>query len=205
MISDRVLEQAMLERLRFGRDFILGPFARDTMHADLTAHAIDEIATRISFEVLAGKVADETQTATVHHPASWWQHLKLSLPASWRKRWPVRMTTTTVTIRVGTYDTYPHAGVSAAWSDLVGYPVPSCIMEFEAQSPWIVAHDPATHPATDGYATRHRLAARLDRMIPPPGSPGNYWITAVPVLEALALLGVNPDRLVTTANLDRLR
>lgn len=46
----------------------------------------DMLIGEMAAQVLASQVVADKRTFRVEHPASWWQHLKLSLPGWWQRR-----------------------------------------------------------------------------------------------------------------------
>lgn len=89
--------------------------------------------------VLAHKVDDQSGVLKFDSPASWWQHLKLTLGPPWfprwfLRRWPVRFRTTTKEIHYEAFYNYPDARIALP-EEKFGHPV-----LFERITP-VVEHD----------------------------------------------------------------
>jgi hypothetical protein len=92
--------------------FRVGSYTAGSIIADadeIIRHEGEAAYSRLTGYVLARHLVGDQQLLEVRHPATWWQHLKLSLPGRVRKRWPVRYCVTRAKASFAKYDAYPGA------------------------------------------------------------------------------------------------
>jgi hypothetical protein len=86
-----------------------------TAKFDLVKHESEAMVISMSAYVLAERLARETQQVAFDVPASWWQHWKRDCAPAWlRRRWPVRTTRLSRTMKFETFRAYPDAQVPHA-------------------------------------------------------------------------------------------
>lgn len=184
------------QRLPYAAYLRLGSAMMRSARFDVMQHEKDQLLGMVAAEVLASRVVDDQRVFTVKHPETWWQHLKLSLPAWYQKRWPAQMVDTVIEVGFRSYDLYPRANINLR-ADQWGYPVRQDFLRTEIQSRW---HVDDSGPAALRYADRFDLAYALEQRIDRNQNP---WLRVLHVLNELGELGVNPDQLATEANVLR--
>jgi len=127
-----------LEHLRFGAQVQVPAYMMQTgrLTADYRPD-LDRIVYRLTAQILARKLVEETQIAELQVPSSWWQRCKHESwlgrhrPAWMRRRWPVRWTVMRQPVTFTRYATFPDAGITPPQ---LGAPV---IYETVQQMPWV--------------------------------------------------------------------
>jgi hypothetical protein len=114
------LERVVLERLQVAAQTAVTRQLLASADLRMVGDQIaDMLMVRLSSYVLAEHLADHTQTSTLHVPASWWDHLKISLPwglEHWWNRWmwrlaPARYHARILTVTWTDRAVYPHANL----------------------------------------------------------------------------------------------
>jgi hypothetical protein len=178
---------------------------------------------RLTTYVLTRHLAGDQHLLEVRHPATWWQHLKLSLPGWVQKRWPVRWTKATAKVSFAKYDTYPGADIMPRE---LGMPVQFDTVSFDP-----IDYDGPFEPLTRStpvnagreFLNRKQLMAELSWLLDSEvikhtgyqaslnatsvgsGQPVNARIAAQELVKILERLGVNPDQLVQQYAIDEAR
>lgn len=197
-------EQFILEPLFVDRMHSIGRFLGDTASVQVTADLFDDMLVTFQAQMLAGQTANDTHVYTVEHPATWWQHLKLSRAPSWfTKRWPVSYAVTRIKADWKQYATYPRAdmGLPAA---KFGYPITINMAETEVLGSPYKVERLADEPSKPAYISRHELVSRLYgteamRSLERPSMtdyPPSPQAMVYVVLDGLKEVGVNPDELL---------
>lgn len=172
---------------------------------------------RLTAYVLTRQLAGDQHLLEVRHPATWWQHLKLSLPGWVQKRWPVRYSTARAKISFAKYDTYPSADFVPRE---LGAPV-----QFDTVSFGPVSYDGAFDPVVRStevnngrrFLDRKELMAELSHLLDMEIGKRLPWAYGVPsggatavsprvcaqeLIKILERLGVNPGQLVQQYAID---
>lgn len=169
----------------------LGSYTGGSLQLEQNAH---EALARLTACVLARRLVGDQQLLEVRHPATWWQHLKLSLPQWVQKRWPVRYCVTRAKASFAKYDTYPEANILPAE---YGKPVQVDIISWTGPSDGWGADCDGSHTATvrstpvnpgRQFVGKIRLAAELAHLT------GHREAGAI--IATLERLGVNTSQLV---------
>lgn len=171
---------------------------------------------RLTTYVLTRHLAGDQHLLEVKHPATWWQHLKLSLPGWVTKRWPVRWTTARARVSFAKYDTYPGADIMPKE---LGMPVQFDTVSFDPID-YTGPFEPLTRstPVNAGrqFLTRERLMSELswllnmelirdtNHIVTSVGGsvPVDARVAAQRLVKILERLGVNPGQLVQQYAID---
>jgi len=103
----------VLERLVTGINKSLGRYCASNLKVETFVDAVTrDLVVKLTTELLATKRITNEQTYTVEIPKTWWDHLKLSLPA-WTHRWVGKPVYDTVVLstKFSEYATYPKINV----------------------------------------------------------------------------------------------
>lgn len=186
------------ERLKFSVHEAIGQHAAESLELSQREDVyLERLVHRLTTRVLATTLVADQQTHEVHHPASWWQHMKHSHAPGWfTRRYPVRYTASTLTADYARYRTYPCADVPAP-AEMFGFPVTYETATSTIESPWRTSqlHEPQPE---NPFLGKQEIAYEIARDRETAAS----WQDALrpdqilKVLDALGRLGVNPNELV---------
>jgi hypothetical protein len=108
--QDRII---VLDKLRFKLAVTIGKAIAQMTDIDIREATAELLAVAIKTTVLAEKIIDCDLQVDFPFPATWWEHLKLSilskLPDRWRKKIDVKLKHYYHIIRVQQYVGYPEA------------------------------------------------------------------------------------------------
>lgn len=204
--------QLTFEKLKIDIGAEIGPYVAETASLENLSDMMQgHLLARLTAYVLARKVIEDTRTYTVEHPATWWQHLKLSVfPERFKRRWPVRYDKTEIKVHFKQYEVYPKAPLPEV-PNTFGPAVTYQTLSDETYSAFRVSHDGGGQPVNN-YRDKTDLAYLLGsivarksleagRFVTTEDDPGYLAPRVGPteirmVLDALEELGVNTSELV---------
>lgn len=209
MTSPKV-NRVNLELLTTGVSTTISPEIAQRMTAEEYHEVVwNRLVAQLTTRVLAQQTISDTRTYAVHHPASWWQHLKYALfskrwfPVWCEYRWPVRWDRTRIKVEFKQYEAYPKASIAVPASTF-GYPVMVDLVNDEIDTAFLVQHDGGGKADDREYLNQrelaHRIASALFKRNPhydaKPPTPEEILF----ILDTLAQWGVNPNALVRRDN-----
>ena len=112
LITDKCAEaasDALLATMRTGSGF------RDSLKLSVTDMGLrwPDISIRVKAHMLTRPLSEESETASVRVPVTWWQHFKRDvLPWRLRRRWPVKTRELSEVVHYKVFAAYPQASVA---------------------------------------------------------------------------------------------
>lgn len=205
----------------------IGSYTAGSMDAETrrSADFWNDMVGVLTTQVLANRLVGDEQTLRVQIPATWWQHLKYSLPdrlkrwlgaergPAWlRRHWKVRYQTASARVSFTKWHTYPKADVPVPSPEHFGYPVIWEEADFDPvvnESSWSASVDSGQVSMSRRYLTGNELgiyiASEIDKrtgFFYPQDKNLRPQDAARLVIQIFRDWGLNPDNLVQRGSIE---